>query len=84
LIVARRRTYNRPHTPDRPVGRGRIAWPDAAKRKPLYEQLNDFLLDQQFVTVIASSPAMVVSRSNVHNMQWDMHGARKYAEVWLA
>jgi len=58
--------------------------PDAAKRKPLYDQLNDFLLDQQFVIVVTSNPSSVVSRSNVHNMQWDMHGARKYAEVSLA
>jgi peptide/nickel transport system substrate-binding protein len=58
--------------------------PDAANRKPLYAQLNDFLLDQQFVIVVTSNPSSVVSQSNVHNMQWDMHGARKYAEVSLA
>lgn len=58
--------------------------PDAAKRKPLYDQLNDFLLDEQFVVVVASNSESLVSRATVQNMQWDMHGARKYAEVWLA
>ena len=57
---------------------------DTAKRKPLYDQLNDFILDEQFVIVVVSNPAAVVSRANVQNVQWDLHGARKYAEVWLA
>ena len=58
--------------------------PDAAKRKPLYDQLNDFLLDEQFVIVVVSNAESVVSRANVQNVQWDLHGARKYAEMWLA
>lgn len=58
--------------------------PDATKRKPLYDQLNDFLIDQQFVITVVSSSAGLVSRANVQNVQWDLHGARKYAEMWLA
>ncbi len=58
--------------------------PDAAKRKPLYDQLNDFLLDEQFVIMVCSNAESVVTRSNVQNLGWDMHGARKYAEIWLA
>lgn len=58
--------------------------PDAAKRKPLYDQLNDFLLDQQFVIVVASHAEAVVSRANLQNVRWDMHGARRYAEMWFA
>ena len=58
--------------------------PDAAKRKPLYDQLNDFLLDEQFVIVVVSNAESVVSRANVQGVQWDLHGARKYADMWLA
>jgi ABC-type transport system substrate-binding protein len=58
--------------------------PDLSKRKPLYAQLNDFLLDEQFVIVVASHAESVVSRASVQNVQWDIHGARKYAEMWLA
>jgi ABC-type transport system substrate-binding protein len=58
--------------------------PDASKRKPRYDQLNDFHIDQQFAITVVSNPASVVSRANVPNVQWDLHGARKYAEVWLA
>jgi ABC-type transport system substrate-binding protein len=58
--------------------------PDAAKRKPLYDQLNDFLLDEQFVIVVVSNAESVVSRANVQGIQWDLHGARKYPEMWLA
>jgi peptide/nickel transport system substrate-binding protein len=57
---------------------------NAAKRKPLYDQLNDFILDEQFVIVVVSNPSAVVTRANVQNVQWDLHGARKYAEMWLA
>jgi ABC-type transport system substrate-binding protein len=58
--------------------------PDAGKRKPLYDQLNDFLLDQQFVIVVTSHAEAVVSRANVQNVRWDLHGARRYADMWMA
>jgi peptide/nickel transport system substrate-binding protein len=58
--------------------------PDAAKRKPIYVQLNDFLLDQQFVIVVTSHAEAVVSRANVQNVRWDLHGARRYADMWMA
>ena len=58
--------------------------PDAAKRKPFYDQLNDFLLDEQFVIMVSSNAESVVTRANVQDLRWDLHGARKYAEVWLA
>jgi peptide/nickel transport system substrate-binding protein len=58
--------------------------PDLAKRKPLYDQLNDFLLDEQFVIVVVSNAESVVTRANVQGVAWDLHGARKYQEMWLA
>jgi len=69
---------------DSPLVNGISTQPDAAKRKPLYDQLNDFLLDEQFVIMVSSNAESVVTRANVQNLQWDLHGARKYAEVWLA
>ena len=72
-----------PRTEEPPCGDERNE-ADAAKRKPLYDQLNNFILDEQFVIVVVSNPSAVVTRANVQNVQWDLHGARKYAEMWLA
>jgi ABC-type transport system substrate-binding protein len=58
--------------------------PDAAKRTALYGQLNDLLLDEQFVITVASNAEYVVTRANVQGFHWDGHGARAYSDVWLA
>ncbi|MBV9327645.1 MAG: hypothetical protein JO352_28340 [Chloroflexi bacterium] len=38
---------------------------DAGKRKQLYDQMNDLLLDESFTVPVASSPGNVVSRAGV-------------------
>jgi peptide/nickel transport system substrate-binding protein len=68
----------------RQIVNGLATEPDAAKRTPLYGELNDFIIDEQFVIVVVSNPGPVVTRASVQNVRWDMHGARKYAEMWLA
>lgn len=57
---------------------------DATKRKQLYDQLNDVLLDECFTIPVASSPGNVVSRSNVNGFAWRLSGSLQYADVWLS
>lgn len=58
--------------------------PDAAKRKQLYSQINDLILDEAFVMVLAPGAPSVVTRSNVNGVRWSMHESRVYADMWLA
>jgi peptide/nickel transport system substrate-binding protein len=58
--------------------------PDAAKRKQLYSQINDFLLDQCFVNVLAPNAPTVVTRANVNGLRWTIHESRVYADIWLS
>ncbi|HEY3063706.1 MAG TPA: ABC transporter substrate-binding protein [Chloroflexota bacterium] len=44
------------------------AEPDAAKRKQLYAQINDYLLDQSFGMPIAPSTSRVVTKAAVHGL----------------
>ena len=44
------------------------AEPDPAKRKPIYSQLNDILLDDAFVMVIAPYPPRLVTTAAVHDV----------------
>ena len=44
------------------------AEPDAAKRKAIYSQLNDILLDDAFVMVLTPFPPRLVTTSAVHDV----------------
>jgi peptide/nickel transport system substrate-binding protein len=59
------------------------AEPDADKRKALYSQVNDLLLDQSFVMPINSSPARMLTRSTVHEIGLSQHGAFLFNTAWL-
>jgi peptide/nickel transport system substrate-binding protein len=52
--------------------------PDAAKRKALYSQLNDILLDQSFIMVLAGAPPTLVARSNVAGIEPSAHDGFYY------
>ena len=58
--------------------------PDAAKRRQLYSQINDLLLDESFVMVLAPGAPSVATRANVNGVRWSMHESRVYADMWLA
>jgi len=58
--------------------------PDAAKRKQLYSQINDLVLDESFVMVLAPGAPSVAARANVNGVRWSMHESRVYADIWLA
>jgi peptide/nickel transport system substrate-binding protein len=59
------------------------AEPDATKRKALYAQLNDILLDESFIMVLAGSPPTLVARSNVHGIEASAHDGFYYHDAWL-
>jgi peptide/nickel transport system substrate-binding protein len=59
------------------------AEPDNAKRKALYEQVNDLLLDEAFVNSIASAPSRFLSKSYVKDIGLSQHGAFLYNAAWL-
>jgi peptide/nickel transport system substrate-binding protein len=58
--------------------------PDAAKRRQLYSQINDLVLDESFVMVLAPGAPSVATRANVNGVRWSMHESRVYADMWLA
>ena len=57
--------------------------PDAAKRKQLYSQMNEYLLDQSFTFAYAYSPTSIVAGPNVHNLQFDGSGVLAYVDAWV-
>jgi peptide/nickel transport system substrate-binding protein len=58
--------------------------PDAAKRKALYSELNDIMLEDLFVMVLCNNPRRAVMRANVMDYDWDGHDAPLIKSVWLA
>jgi len=46
------------------------AEPDAAKRKQIYSQLNDFILDQSFGIPLAPSTSRVITKANVKGLEF--------------
>ncbi len=58
--------------------------PDAAKRKQVYSQLNDYLLDQSFTFAFAWYPATALVASRVRSLDFSGSPALSYADAWLA
>jgi peptide/nickel transport system substrate-binding protein len=58
--------------------------PDASKRKQLYAQLNDYLLDQCFTFAFSLYPFIIADGPNVHNLQFDPSGALGYVDAWVS
>jgi peptide/nickel transport system substrate-binding protein len=46
------------------------AEPDAAKRKMIYSQINDYILDQSFGLPVAPSTSRVITKSNVQGLEF--------------
>jgi peptide/nickel transport system substrate-binding protein len=57
---------------------------DLAKRKMLYSQLNDILLDESFIMVLAGAPPTLVARSTVSGIEPSAHDGFYYHNTWLA
>ena len=56
---------------------------DAGKRKALYTQLNDLLLDQCFSMPLATNPPIIAASSKVHDVGWNAHDQLQHDQLWL-
>jgi peptide/nickel transport system substrate-binding protein len=59
------------------------AEPDKAKRKDLYNQLNDLFIDESFLMVLSTTPARALATSKVQNVRNQAHGGFSFTEAWL-
>jgi peptide/nickel transport system substrate-binding protein len=58
---------------------------DSDKRKQLYSQLNDYILDQSFTVAFATYPYTVLMRANVKDVGYLLHnGGLNFTDAWLA
>jgi len=57
--------------------------PDTARRKELYSQLNDFLLDQCFTDCFSMTPSIAVMTAQIHGLQFEL-SRFTYVDAWLA
>jgi ABC-type transport system substrate-binding protein len=57
--------------------------PDAAKRKQLYSQLNDFLIDAAFVYPLASRQTRSLARANVQGVGHRRNEMYTFNSAWL-
>ena len=60
------------------------AEPDAAKRKELYSQLNDYILDQSFGMTIAPTTSRVVAKKSVNGLEFRFNDVMYFGNVWLS
>src|SRR5437879_433345 len=58
--------------------------PDLAKRKQLYSDINDYLLDQSFTMAITPYPDIVGTRPNVMDLKYFLSTATNDRNIWLA
>ncbi|HEX8969830.1 MAG TPA: ABC transporter substrate-binding protein, partial [Chloroflexota bacterium] len=55
---------------------------DMARRKQLFSELNDFVLDQSFVMLINSNPETFLARGNLHGQTYNMHQGLTMHQLW--
>jgi peptide/nickel transport system substrate-binding protein len=58
--------------------------PDAAKRKQLYSQLNDFILDQSFLMMITRLYTTTLAQPKLRGIRYSLGGGITPADVWFA
>jgi peptide/nickel transport system substrate-binding protein len=58
--------------------------PDDARRKQIYSQLNDLILDESFVWATAAVPLRIAARASVRNIVADAYDTFNIAGAWLA
>jgi peptide/nickel transport system substrate-binding protein len=59
------------------------AEPDAAKRKTLYGQIEDIILDESATMAVSLYPATSIASSRVHGLTYDIRPSLTYADAWL-
>jgi peptide/nickel transport system substrate-binding protein len=58
--------------------------PDQTKRKQLYSDLNDMLLDEVYIMVMSPTVNRLMATQKVQNIGATLHSAQKWWEAWLA
>jgi peptide/nickel transport system substrate-binding protein len=58
--------------------------PDPAKRKVMYGQINDYLLDQSFAMAITAYPDIDLMRPNVMDLKYFLSTATNDRNIWLS
>jgi peptide/nickel transport system substrate-binding protein len=58
--------------------------PDPAKRRQMYGQINDYLLDQAFTMAITPYPDIVATRPNVMDLKYFLSTATDDRNIWLS
>jgi len=58
--------------------------PDPAKRKQLYADLNNMLLDEVYIINMSPTTNRLITTSKVQSVVPTLHSAQKWWEVWLA
>jgi peptide/nickel transport system substrate-binding protein len=56
---------------------------DPTKRKQLYSDLNDMLLDEVYIIGMSPTANRLITTSKVHGVAPTLHSAQKWWEVWL-
>jgi ABC-type transport system substrate-binding protein len=57
--------------------------PDAAKRKAVYSQINDYMLDQSFQMPVAGNIDRILAKANVRNIGHRANSVWSLTETWL-
>jgi len=57
--------------------------PDVAKRKQIYSQINDYILDQSFGLPLAPSTDRVVTKANVHDVGMGLNNVMRFESTWM-
>jgi len=55
---------------------------DVAKRKQIYSQINDYILDQSFGIPIAPSTSRVVTKSSVRGLEFGFNDVMRLGNTW--
>ena len=58
--------------------------PDAAKRKQVFADLNELLLDESFVAIVSSQTVSVITQKAVNGVAHSMHEAVLWTDAWKA
>jgi peptide/nickel transport system substrate-binding protein len=58
--------------------------PDAARRKDLYGQINDIILDESMAMAVSLYPQTALASANVHALSYDSRPGLTFATAWLA
>lgn len=58
--------------------------PDAAKRKQIYSQINDYILDQSFGIPVAPSTSRVITKAAVQGLEFRFNDVMYLGNTWMS